>query len=117
MRVRLFVVLIAVLSTAMLAQQAPGGQAPGGGRGGRGAPVIQGPPAGVQPLPVDLFTSKSFYKDQALWLNKYYFRCNTPRLLSEIWNQQRIGPIPPASASWADCNVDLPRESILSPYP
>jgi hypothetical protein len=71
----------------------------------------------VEPLPLDIFLSKNFYKDKALWMDKRYYRCNVPRLLTEMWNQQRIGPNPPASASWGDCNTDLPRESILSPYP
>ncbi len=89
-----------------------------GGGGGRGAaPVIQGPPAGMQPLQLDLFLSKNFYKDKDLWMDKRYYRCNTPRQLSEIWNQRRIGANPPTSASWGDCNADLKRESILSPYP
>src|SRR5262249_37385987 len=126
MRARFFVVLLLVISMSAFAQQAPGGrgQAPvgqlpgGGGGGGRGAPpVILGPPPGGQPLATDLFTSKNFYKDQANWMNKLYYRCNTPRQLSEIWNQRRIGSNPPTSASWGDCSVDLTRESILSPYP
>jgi hypothetical protein len=50
-------------------------------------------------------------------MDKRYYRCNTPRQLSEIWNQRRIGQNPPTSASWGDCNADLTRESILSPYP
>ena len=92
--------------------------AQGRGRGGRGnTPTFPGPPAGMQALPIDLFTSKNFYSDKALWSDKRYFRCNTPRQITDIWTSRRIGANPPTSASWGDCSEDYPREKILSPYP
>jgi hypothetical protein len=96
---------------------AAGAGAPQGGRGrGRGAPVIQGPPAGVTPLATDLFSSKNFYKDKANWLDKRYYRCNTSVQLYDMWNTGRIGPNAPTSASWGNCDTDWKREDILSPY-
>src|SRR6266480_177018 len=124
MRARLFVLLFALvillvsLSMTVYAQQQGGRGAGGGGFGGRAnTPTFPGPPAGMSALASDLFTSKNFYKDQALWSDKRYFRCNTPRQITDIWTSRRIGANPPASASWGDCNEDYPRAQIVSPYP
>ena len=104
--------------------QAPQGQAPQapaparGGGGGRGnTPTFPGPPAGMQALSTDLFSSKNFYTDKTLWSDQRYFRCNTPRQITDIWTSRRIGTNPPASASWGLCTADYPRERIVSPYP
>ena len=100
----LFIALIRIPPGAVYAQQpAQGGGGGGGGRGrgfGRGnTPTFPGPPAGMQALPLDLFLSKNFYKDQKLWSDQRYFRCNTPRQLTDIWTSHRIGDKPPSSAS------------------
>ena len=76
-------------------------------------------PAGVKPLEKDIFSTRDFYQDKALWTDKRYYRCNSAVGLEQIWGAYEvplIGDNPPRTAAWGYCDRDYPRDQIVSPY-
>ncbi len=124
LRLLAIVVLVAIgaigwVPSAMAQQPPPGPDLTPGVRGpaDENVAVFPGPPAGMRALPLDMFTTKNFYKDTALWTDQRYFRCLSPRQMMETYRLRGDTPGFPRTAAWGDCKVDYPRAKIVSPYP
>jgi hypothetical protein len=78
-------------------------------------------PVGIEPLTRDIFTSDDFYLDRELWEDPRYFRCNSTIALDSQWGDYSSAPKyiedDPATGAWGNCDHDLAREHIVSPYP
>ena len=77
-------------------------------------------PQDYEPLPRDIFTSDDFYQDEELWSDPRYFRCNSAQATEY---QRGILQRPGVNTSdktedapWGHCEIDYPREAIVSPY-
>ena len=89
----------------------------GAGTGGIHASAVNGDvPEGIEPLPVDLFTSTDFYADRQYWSDPRYFRCNSSEAIQAQWSSGLVGDDPPRTAAWGYCDRDYPRAAIVSPY-
>jgi hypothetical protein len=77
-------------------------------------------PANIKPLPIDIFTTKDFYADKALWTDPRYFRCSSGYSTEEQWGALVGNPLilsdNPADGVWGNCDRDLPRAALVSPY-
>lgn len=76
-----------------------------------------GAPAGTEPLPIDLFTSKDFYQDTQYYTDPRYYRCMDPATIERLWERGVMDVFKtPEALPWGNCDTGTPLEEVVSPY-
>lgn len=73
-------------------------------------------PEGIEPLPVDLFTSTDFYQDTQYYTDQRYYRCMDTDVIEYLWENNVMDTFTLENLPWGNCNSGATLEQLVSPY-